>query len=151
MCPSFSRRCQWRSPRRVSWAGCWRCCSTAWPATRAPSTSSIVLPHRGHWCLRSDYWTLIKVLNYRSSLPFLPGLHICIMLCQFGWISLFLCSFPNCCLRRKRSSVLTCVCDYWGAAAAALVLSGPTPVPPSTSSWGKTLRLATWVQLQTPK
>ncbi len=146
MCPSFSRRYQWRSPKRVSWAGCWRCCSTAWPATRAPSTSSIVLPHRGRWCLRLDYWTFIKVLNFRSSLPFLPGLHTCIM-----WIWVYflcLCSFPNCCSRRKRSSVLTCVCDCWGAAAAALVPSGPTPAPPSTSSWGKTLRSATWVQLQ---
>lgn len=54
--PPF-RRCQWPSPRRVSSVACWRCCSTAWPATRAPSTCSIASPHRGRWCQRLDYWT----------------------------------------------------------------------------------------------
>lgn len=46
-CSYFFRQYQWQSQRRVSWVGCWRYCSTAWPATRAPSTSSIVLPLRG--------------------------------------------------------------------------------------------------------
>lgn len=45
--PFLCRRCQWPSRRRAFWAECWRCCSTAWPATRAPSTCSTVLQHRG--------------------------------------------------------------------------------------------------------
>lgn len=34
------------------------------------------------------------------------------ILCQSGCVSLCLCSFLNCCLKRRRSSVLTCVCGF---------------------------------------
>lgn len=108
--PFPSRRHQWRNPRRVSWVECWRCCSTAWPATRAPSTFSIVLPHRGPWYLRLDYWAFFMC---EVCLFHLPGLH------SNKYFSLCLCSFPNYSLRKKQSSVLICVCDCWGAAAAA--------------------------------
>lgn len=113
MCPFPSRLHQWQSPRRVSWVECWRCCSTAWPATRVPSTFSIVLQHREPLYLRLDYW-VFSVCEARFiswlCLEFLAG-----------WLNFSLgpCSFLSCSLRRKRSSVLICACDCWGAAAAA--------------------------------
>lgn len=55
-------------------------------------------------------------------------------------------SFRSCCSRRRRSSAPTCACGSWEAAAAASAPSELTPAHPSTSWWGKILRLEMWVE-----
>lgn len=50
----------WRSPKRVSSAGCWKCFCTAWPATKVHFISNTASPHRGLWFQR---WILCRCYN----------------------------------------------------------------------------------------
>lgn len=61
--PWFSFACRlflWRSPKRASSAGCWRCFCTAWPATKVHFISNTASPHRELW---SQRWILCRGCN----------------------------------------------------------------------------------------
>lgn len=61
--PWFAFACRlflWRSPKRVSSAGCWRCFCTAWPATKVHFISNTASPHRELW---SQRWILCRCCN----------------------------------------------------------------------------------------